>query len=176
MGGSFAIEAARREWAGGQTLRRNDTYPPIPPHIAIMPGVYLLVSSRVTLPATDGGEPHITVMHVTDKGANVQHDMEALCQAAKKAFDEKVLYLTSARTNDFVKDGKERYDILLDVSPSEDITRFQEAHPYRDAIKRTPHVTVLTSYNRDERDAAMRSWERQLPLTIKIADVTSNLA
>jgi hypothetical protein len=148
-----------------------------------MSGIYLIVWENTPvrlLKATKGGYPHITVAY-TGKRLT----LDELKGPAKRIFDENVMKpvtLCNAYVNSFTveKTGKERHDVLLDLSADDkkmveearDVLRNKFPKRHENFSMHNPHVTAKIFETREEAEEYAALINSDLPLPVTITGVT----
>ena len=147
-----------------------------------MPAITFTVRSdwdAPILPVSAGGPPHITVYFTGQHLSDLQ-----LKNAAIRLYSTYVgrpLTLTEVKPSVFIKEdtGKTRHDILLKLDPSTSMD-VKEARVEIDSmfphikekfIGREPHVTVESTYDKEEFKEKFKLWTERMPIKAKIIGI-----
>tara|TARA_R110002111_G_scaffold21318_9_gene49808 strand:- start:310 stop:753 length:444 start_codon:yes stop_codon:yes gene_type:complete len=141
-----------------------------------MSGIFLTLWDDVeqfdrVLKPTPSNHPHITICY-SGKKLEIKKLMELGNGILKDLFG-KTITLTKARINSFFHErkGKERHDILVDIEEEKEIELTRQTHLQSVSdrvIMRKPHVTVKSSWDKDDVMKELNDINKILPITVKV--------
>jgi hypothetical protein len=145
-----------------------------------MPSIQLIVSDKKSvdvLNITQGGYPHITVVHCKNPPDGqlmfVGHEALSFTHGMQ-------VTLSNPHINSFEKDGKMRHDILTDVDDATVAVIGEIRNHYITADDgweldkcnmRTPHITAGTYWSLDEAEARLLELKDEFPRLVTICGV-----
>lgn len=155
-----------------------------------MSGIYFIVEAEGTKPdtsplqATKGGYPHITLVYTGKRlfpiflSSVASNCMRDLLNESNGQLPTFTLTKEAAKVNEFFEErtGKQRYDVLLGLSQSDQMT-IQELRMNYKLVRTTfsthpPHVTHSIHYSQAAADKALSKIKGMLPMVVRMTGVT----